>query len=492
MRIANPRSLKHGNNSLNRVNQKRRKPPHSKALRAGLDAGSRSLYFSPVSRRFLPFWILLLLGAAAAFVLVPAEARLVADHLAGFPAADAEAHRLRPVLLGVTCFLPALFGLFYGFCGLIDRYLLRHLLGVFLIFLGGFFLIWVLLDVNDNLQDFGAAESLPAFLAQYYLVNVPPLFVLVAPYALLFSLIYSLGLLSKRSEIVAMIQTGRGVARLILPLGVFGVFVSVACLLFNYHWAPWADGYRRAMVEELGRGTASQATNVVFHHAESGRFWHVQHFPYDHSRGAPLGMVRVTEKEDNVPVAILRAREARWDPATGRWAFSGCVRTDLAARPVPLHEKSATLSRDWPETPWQILKPGLSPQNLGIPGLNSWLKGQEGRDWVDRSPHLTQWHSRWAQPWICLVIVLLAAPLGIVFSRRGATGGVLLSLFLAVGMFFLSSIFLAVGESGNLSPALAAWATNLLFLAIALVLLYRRASGRPLYETFRHLLPVRE
>lgn len=145
---------------------------------------------------------------------------------------------------------------------------------------------------------------------------------------------------------------------------------------------------------------------------------------------------------------------------------------------------------DYPETPWQIVKPGLKAENLGIPELKSWLKEYGDVEWAPRRKYLTQWHYRWAQPWICLVVVLLAAPLGIVFTRRGTAGGVAIAVFLSAAMLLAAEIALSLGDAGFISPALAAWGTNLVFALVALFLLSRRLRGRPIYQALKNLFPV--
>ena len=68
-------------------------------------------------------------------------------------------------------------------------------------------------------------------------------------YALLLALLYSLGRLSRSREIIAMIQTGRGLMRLMAPLLVIGSFATAACAILNYHWAPSAEAFKQAMLE---------------------------------------------------------------------------------------------------------------------------------------------------------------------------------------------------------------------------------------------------
>jgi lipopolysaccharide export LptBFGC system permease protein LptF len=144
---------------------------------------------------------------------------------------------------------------------------------------------------------------------------------------------------------------------------------------------------------------------------------------------------------------------------------------------------------DWKETPWQIINPGLKAPFLGIPGLKSWLANHTDNPLSDKRSYQTHLYYRYAQPFICLIIILLAAPLGIVLNRRGTSGGVAIAIFLCAGMIFCSTVFPTLGESGHLPPFLAAWATNLLFGLIALVLFYRRITGQPIHQTIKNLIP---
>jgi lipopolysaccharide export LptBFGC system permease protein LptF len=74
----------------------------------------------------------------------------------------------------------------------------------------------------------------------------------------------------------------------------------------------------------------------------------------------------------------------------------------------------------------------------------------------------------------------VAAPCGIVYSRRGVLGGVAL----AIGLFFLlvlaSSLFIALGKGGRVSPFTAAWGPMIAFFVAGLYLLWMRSTNREL------------
>jgi len=67
---------------------------------------------------------------------------------------------------------------------------------------------------------------------------------------------------------------------------------------------------------------------------------------------------------------------------------------------------------------------------------------------------------------------------------------VAIAALLIGAMLLCSKTFLTLGDAGHLSPALAAWATNLLFTSIALLLFWRRLQGRPIYQTILSHTPL--
>ena len=77
-----------------------------------------------------------------------------------------------------------------------------------------------------------------------------------------------------------------------------------------------------------------------------------------------------------------------------------------------------------------------------------------------------------------LVVVFIAAPLGIGFSRRGVLSSVAASIILVFSMNFLTHLFLALGEGARIPSWTAAWTPNLIFAVIGMCLLYLRATNR--------------
>lgn len=436
---------------------------------------------------------LVAVGALASALLVPAEILAVDRQLLGFPDSDAQAHGLRPLLLAALCILPLLASIAYATGGTFDRYISRQFLGIFSICISALFLIWLLLDLSDKITEFRNSRQMLLTIGVFYLTRSPAVLLLLLPYSLLLALLYSLGKLSSSREIIAIIQSGRGILRITLPLVIAGTFCTLISLILNYHWGPIAEGRQREILAEATGKPTSDASQVLYLNPRANRLWMIGDFPRGYEQGEPLRNVEVTTTNRQHRITSrISASHAHWDRTTRVWTFLNPAISRHLPGSEPEFERPTEplMMESWPETPWQLIKPGLSAEYLGIPDLNTWLQANSGQtSFADPSPYLTQWHYRWALPFTCLVTVLLATPLAIHFSRRGPGGGIFLAVVLSALMMLFSTIILAFGEAGAIHPALAAWTPNITFSLLAIYLFHRRITGRPIYHSLRKILP---
>lgn len=445
-------------------------------------------------KRFLLPLVLAALGAGLCAVLLPPEMEAVRQQLIGFPNSDVAAHQARPFVLAGLFFLPALAGLLYALGSTIDRYITSQFGTIFGVCLSALVMIWLLTDLGDKIGDFRESGQILQTIGIYYGTRSPAILLLLLPYSLLLALLYALGKLSGSREIIAMIQSGRSVIRVTLPLLIAGMLLSLFSLGMNYHWAPISEGLRGGILDEASGKTPTQARNVLFRNPENRRLWLIGAFPRDyHSGGALLNVEITTTRPDNSLESRLSASSATWSREDSHWTFQDAVLGSFQPNePTVFKKYSAPLVVEgWPETPWQLIKPGLSAAELGIPDLNGWLAANSKRSkFADPAPYETQWHYRWALPFTCLVTVLLATPLGIHFARRGPGGGVFLAVVLSALMLLFSTISVALGEAGAMQPAHAAWLPNIAFALLGLYLFRRRITGQPIYRVLLRLFPV--
>src|ERR1051326_9326104 len=86
---------------------------------------------------------------------------------------------------------------------LLDRYVIRNFLQAYIYCIAGFISIWLIFDISDNISTL-LDERVGLILAvQYYLTQVPQVFIILLPVSLLLALLFSLGRMSRANEIVS-------------------------------------------------------------------------------------------------------------------------------------------------------------------------------------------------------------------------------------------------------------------------------------------------
>ncbi len=380
--------------------------------------------------------------------------------------------------------------------GLMDRYVVHNFLHPFALCLFSFIAIWILHDLTDN-GDLLAMLPLSQ-VVNFYLTQTPFVVLFVLPIAVLLSGLFALSRMSKANEFISMIGSGRSVLRILAPLLVTGAYVSLVALAFKYQWAPAANGFKEAVIETAKReqwlrrhgqgggeapGDSLWAHRGWMHVSEADhRSWFVGRVPLVLSD--PMSEVIVTQLDDeDQPVQTWVARRARWvwDAKPPRWILNRVRIYRYGEDRVPRIETVPQLViEDWNETPWKVLSSSQSPEHLGFPGLTMYLRANHDLDEGSLAPFRTNRWFIFAEPLACFAMILVAAPLGIVYSRRGVMAGVTGAIALFALLYLLQNTFLALGHSGRMSPFPAATLANFIVGGIGVVLLHYRSRNREL------------
>ena len=361
---------------------------------------------------------------------------------------------------------------------LLDRYVIRNFLQIYLYCIAGFLSIWLIFDVSDNISTFIDEHFGILLTIRYYATQVPQVFVILLPVSLLLALLFSLGRMSRANEIVSMLTAGVSVPRVLLPLIAAGLFTVGASMALNYSLAPHAELARKNLFYMVRGRQGPLIQGQIFRNRTDARTWFIQNFRPGHDT---FNNVQILQQDarDNIVTNYLAAR-AVYHPETKVWELEQVkvVHYDAAGNILDEQIQPSLKIDNWSETPFRLGSANVRAESLSLPELREYLHFNSDFPRTLLAPFRTHLQYRLALPWTCLVVVCIAAPLGIGYSRRGVLASVASAVVLVFSMNFLTHLFLALGEGDRISPWLAAWTPNLIFTAIGLYLLYLRASNR--------------
>jgi lipopolysaccharide export system permease protein len=362
-----------------------------------------------------------------------------------------------------------------------DRYLLKNFSVPFIYALFILVAIWLVYDLGVHANDFQEAHLPFKSIAAFYLIQLPFVVLNCLPLCVLLGLLYMLTRMSRRNEIVSMLSSGVSVSRLLMPLILLGVLLTVAMTFLNYDLAPKGSNSTYLLDEIIkGRSKKSVLDAYVFPNRRDHRIWFAQQF---NTKTDQLTNVQVTQMD---PTGVVQSKmygaNVSYDGARKVWIFfngkfaemdpTGNVTNDEF-----FERKEVT---NWTETPWRLASGALQGKYMTIPQLTQYLEENSDFPAASLADYRTQYWTRFSAAWNALVIILVASPLTVVFSRRGSLAGVAGGLIMFLGLYVSSFIFPAFGQGAIIPPLIAAWGPVAFFFVLGIVLIYLRSTNRPI------------
>lgn len=370
---------------------------------------------------------------------------------------------------------------------ILSRYFLREQIAPLVI---GLFLFTFVLLSNQMLRavEFVAGASIPLSLfLKVIFCFMPHLFLLTVPMSCLLAVLLTYGRMSEQNEIQAMMAGGVSYFRMLLPALLLGFCISVGLFFWADAMIPRAHQVRQHLEKQILQSLSSVGI-------QEGIF--VQNFPglvfytknYDSQKSEMQGILVFQMDDDLVERMILSPR--------GRAHF------DPQSRILSLELDAGSIYQPFPEkgfgfTEFGNLRFHLDVQQLvdrlvgreirSYPGLSRKgirreleeysrpPQGAERRNWVILA---AEYHRRASLPAACMIMMMVAAPLGILMGQGKRTILFIVSLGLITGYYFLLAGGVDLAHEGYLSPGLGIWMPNILMTGAAVLLNLWASKGR--------------
>ena len=379
----------------------------------------------------------------------------------------------------------------------LTRYLIRAHVGPFAFAFAAITSLLFLTAIAQRFQELSGKGVGPAVIVELMLLSLPHVVTLAVPMALFAATLYVFADLSVSNELVALAAGGVHPARLIAPLIVAGLALSLVMVRFNDRALPWANARFQDLLQDVSRKSPTlrlQPGAMTALHAKDGapRFAMVRSI--DGSTNTLRGVTIVDLSQPDRPeyvtaerasVAVLPngrdlvlrltngqlSRPFLDRPGNFQWAHFQSFLMDLRGLAAKVQRGERVGDRAERELSFGALHERIREAQNPVGDAVSAADAQARHVVVVRS--LGELNRRYATAFACLVFVLLAAPLGIRFAHAGI--GAVVALSVAVLFFFRVGIIWGdrLTDAGRINPIVGNWASIGVLLLIALLLLMR-------------------
>lgn len=353
---------------------------------------------------------------------------------------------------------------------LLDRYVLRTWTQIFLVTALGFPVVSVLIKITDNIRRLlGRGLTIPEILVSHAFL-IPEEISMVMPASVFFATVFTLGAMSRHSEIIAAQAGGWSFHRLARPI--FAASAVAAVLAFvvgEVSVGTTAHSYELQKSRDV-RPTAFRY-NFVYR-ADAGWVYTIRTLDVAHRVLRDPVFLRQGDGK-TYPDLTVSADSATYDTTANRWRlWGGATRIVFGGLAQPVFEARELRLRAMTQTPSELLAASKSPGEMRYAELGQYIEALR-RSGNDVNKLVVDHALQIAIPVTCLIIALFGAPLSLGSPRSGPAFGIALSLATTVLFLLIINLAKAVGAGGVVDPLVAAWLPNVLFLGGALVLLRR-------------------
>ncbi|MFI5227522.1 MAG: LptF/LptG family permease [Gemmatimonadales bacterium] len=352
----------------------------------------------------------------------------------------------------------------------LDRYVFSEFWKIFIVTALGLPILVVIIDLTENIDKYLNRHIPVPDIALSYFYWIPDSMFMVLPAAVLFATVFSIGGLSRHSEVTAAKASGISFYRLVSPILLGALFATGLDLALG-EVLPHTNQRRAELLQEDRASAGSNRFNFAFA-GEYGRVYKAYELRTDSARIRNLQIER-KGKGVNYPTYLISADTALYDARRGRWALR---RGDLTivGDTGRVFTVSFAAARDklFTEEPVEMMTKPHDPHDMRYQQLTRLIAASE-RSGGDANPLRIERGLKLAIPATCIIIALFGAPLATSTKRGGSAYGIAVSL--ATTMIFLLMIQLtrAIGGKGVIPPDLAAWVPGAIVGVLGVILLAR-------------------
>jgi lipopolysaccharide export system permease protein len=352
----------------------------------------------------------------------------------------------------------------------LDRYVFAEFWKIFVTTALGFPILINIIDLTDNLDKYLSQNLSAGRIALSYLYWLPDSMFMILPAAVLFATVFSVGALTRHSEITAAKASGISFYRFIAPIFVGAVIATMLGLILG-ELAPITNKKRLDILQASSLNSVTSDRYNFAYAADRGRIYKIGalHLVVPSIEGI------VIERKGNgpdYPSYLISSNNANYRSGKGWLLQKGAMHLLTDSMQNLTFSFDSLIDRHFTEPPKQLTLTQKAPTDMGFRELGRFITSME-RSGAEVNELRVERMLKLAIPVTCVVILLFGAPLATSTQRGGAAYGVGLSLATTVIFLMLIQLMKGVGGKGIIPADLAAWLPSIIFGVVGAILFAR-------------------
>ncbi len=359
----------------------------------------------------------------------------------------------------------------------IDKYIVIQFVKNFLFALLCFILIFILVDLFENLDKFIDNNFSFLRVANYYFYFIPEIIRLITPIAVLLATLFTSGRMVNFNEIIAVKNAGISLIRFMMPFLAMGLLITGLSMYFNNWVVPEANKHKIFIERNyLGKNKNIVGLNKLYFQDSKNQLVLIDEFKESDTAANRVSILFY--KPDSLNHLIERVDAAKMKWKNNRWVLYKAAERNFSTEKEVLTNYDSIPASDIEGfnklnlVPTQITRRQLKPEEMNYSELQDFIVSLK-KGGQDTNRQLVDFYSKVSFSFASIVVIIFGISISTGSTRRKGLalqfGISILVSFIYLGFVKISQSF---GYNGDLNPVLTAWLANFAFAGFGMINLY--------------------
>lgn len=358
---------------------------------------------------------------------------------------------------------------------ILRNYILKEFTSAFILSI--FVLTFVMLLGNlIRLAELIISKGVSIIMAgKLFLFLVPFLFSFIIPIATLAATLLAIGRLSSDNELIAIRSSGINLFRMLLPILIIGIILSLFCVILNNKIIPNAHLKTRELMVEIGTQNPAAALEagsfitafdkfiLFIYHIDGNKFSNIRIYEPQGTDKPPRTII--AKKGEFILIPEKKILKLKLVDGT-----SDEINPSDPENFYKLNFKTYFMNIDFKKS--ESKKINKKQKDMTIGELKEQMREFKSNG-IDISPILTEIYKRLALSFSCLVFILIGAPFAMITRRREKSVNFGFAFMIVAAYYLMLIGFEALAIEGKIPPSLAMGMPDVIFGAAGIAMLYK-------------------
>ena len=351
----------------------------------------------------------------------------------------------------------------------LHKYLLKELLKLFIIIQSIILVMFVFIEYLSMLNRFLKSDITLLGALWFVILEIPSMFVQVAPASVLLANIFVFGLMNRNNELLALKSSGVSTYSLIKPAMLLGLAFVLVMFFLGEILVPISmiEAHNIETTVIRRQKNISLSKNNVWIKSDK-KLIHFNY--YDHVKESVAGVTIIEMGSGFKP-------EFRFDAKSGFckdgiWVFEHVIQQTYNQSKddydVAIFKTKSIALDIKPNDIGQIAK---KSNEMGFFELGKYVAKIQ-KEGYDATTYVVDLNSKIAFPFICFIMALTGAATGMrSFAKESIPKAIIVGIIISFIYWFLHGFCMSLGYGSSLPPLLAAWMANFFFFCFGSIYL---------------------